>query len=214
MDDSGATAPLREGQTMRTSRMLAAVSAILLTTVTWAGDYDKAVQAFQSADYDTALSIWQPLAEAGDAQSQFQLGHMYANGFGVMMEDASALKWYQMAADQGHGKAQCNLAVMHQNGWGVPQSEEEAMRYYRLAAEQGLVEAMQALGRHYAMDFSEEYDPVKAYKWYSIAAKFGDIDAKTHLDSVAEKMTAEQVADAQSQVEIWAAGHNALLASQ
>ena len=71
---------------------------------------------------------------------------------------------------------------------------------------------MQALGRHYAMDFSEAYDPVEAFKWYSLAALLGDVDAKTHRDSIAERMTAEQVAEANAQVDAWSSGHEALLA--
>lgn len=199
---------------MRKALLVAVIGSFVFVTTAWAGDFEKALKAFQSADYETAMSIWQPLAEAGDAQSQYQLGHMYANGFGVMMDDASALKWYQLAAEQGHPKAQVNLAVMYQNGWGVPQSEEEAMRYYAMAAEQGDTEAMQSLGRHYAMDFSAAYDPVEAYKWYEIAASLGDIDAKTHRDALAERMTAEQIAEADSRVETWSSGHDAMLARQ
>lgn len=198
---------------MHYQKLFAALCALLIATAGWAGDYKTGLKALESGDYETALAEWQPLAEAGDAKSQFQLGRMYANGFGVDMDDALALKWYQSAADQGHAEAQCNLAVMHQNGWGVPQSEEEAIRYYRLAAEQGVAEALQALGRHFGMDFSEDYDPVEAYKWYSIAASFGDIDANARRESIASKMTADQVADAEAQVIEWSKSHESLQAN-
>jgi TPR repeat protein len=164
--------------------------------------------------HDTALAIWQPLAEAGDAESQYGLGMMYGNGFGVAMDDALAIKWYGMAAEQGHADALCNLAVMHQNGWGVPLNEEEAIRLFTLAAEQGAPEAMVALGRFFAMDFSEAYDPVQAYKWFSLAALLDDIDAKVKRENIAEKLTVEQVADGNAMVELWSNSHTGLLAKQ
>jgi len=199
---------------MNISRMSLAICGLILATSAWSGESEKGLAAYNSTEYDTALAIWQPLAEAGDAESQYGLGMMYGNGFGVPMDDALAIKWYGMAAEQNHGGALCNLAVMHQNGWGVPLSEEEAVRLFMLAAEQGVAEAMVALGRHFAMDFSEAYDPVLAYKWFSLAAMLDDIDAKVKRENIAEKLTVEQVADGNSMVELWSNDHTGLLAKQ
>jgi TPR repeat protein len=199
---------------MNVSRVLLAVCGLLLAASVWSGESEKGLLAFNSSEYDTALAIWQPLAGAGDAKSQYGLGMMYGNGFGVAMDDALAIKWYGLAAEQGHAGAQCNLAVMHQNGWGVPLSEEEAVRLYSLAAEQGVAEAMIALGRHFAMDFSESYDPVQAYKWFSLAALMDDIDAASKREVIAGKLTVEQVADGDAMVELWSSGHSGLLAKQ
>ena len=199
---------------MNVSRISLAVCGLLLAGSAWSSDSEKGLAAYNSTEYDAALAIWQPLAEAGDVESQYGLGMMYGNGFGVPMDDALAIKWYGMAAEQGHSGAQCNLAVMHQNGWGVPQSEEEAVRLFELAAEQGVSEAMVALGRHFAMDFGEAYDPVQAYKWFSLAALLDDIDASAKREIIAGKLTAEQVTDGNAMVELWSAGHSGLLAKQ
>ncbi len=149
---------------MRDYRGIAALFALVVASAVWAEDFQKGLDAYNSADYETALAVWQPLAESGDAGSQYGLGMMYGNGFGVMMDDALAIKWYELASGQGHGGALCNLAVMYQNGWGMSPNEEEAVRLYALAAEQGVAEAMTALGRYFSMDFSDAYDPVQAYK--------------------------------------------------
>jgi len=199
---------------MKVCRIVLAVGGLLFAASTWSSDSERGLAAFNSTEYDKAFAIWQPLAEAGDAESQFGLGMMYGNGFGVPMDDALALKWYGLAADQGHANALCNLAVMYQNGWGVPANEDEAMRLYLLAAEQGVLEAMLALGRHYAMDFSEAYDPVESYKWYSLAARYGDIDARSKREQIATKLTVEQVADGNAMVELWADGHSELHAKE
>ncbi len=199
---------------MSVSRISFAVCGLLFVFSAWGEDSQKGLDAYSSGDYETSLAVWQPLAESGDADSQYGLGMMYGNGFGVMMDDALAIKWYGMAAEQGHAGAQCNLAVMHQNGWGVPQNEEEAVRLFTLAAEQGVAEAMIALGRHFAMDFSEAYDPVQAYKWFSLAALLGEIDAAVKRDIIAAKLTVEQVADGNALIDLWSSGHSGLLAKE
>jgi len=199
---------------MRKFQIMTATIALALATAVWGGDSQKGLDAYNSMDYDTALAVWQPLADSGDAGSQYGLGMMYGNGFGVSMDDALALKWYSLAADQGHAGAQCNLAVMYQNGWGVPLNEEEATRYYMLAAEQGIPAAMTALGRHFAMDYSEAYDPVQAYKWFSLAYLLQDMDAGVKRETLAATMTIEQIADGDVLVEGWSIEHTELLANQ
>ena len=193
---------------------LLVAGGLLFAATVWSGDSEKGLLAFNSNEYDTALAIWQPLADAGDAESQYGLGMMYGNGFGVPMDDALALKWYGLAAEQGHSGAMCNLAVMHQNGWGVPPNEEEAVRLYSLAAEQGVAEAMVSLGRHFAMDFSDAYDPLEAYKWFSLAALQDDIDASSKREIIAAKLTAEQIAEGNAMIDAWTSGHTGLLAKQ
>ena len=196
---------------MNVSRVILAVGGLLLAASAWAGESEKGLAAYNSTEYDTALAIWQPLAESGDAESQYGLGMMYGNGFGVPMDDALAIKWYGLAAEQGHADALNNLGIMHQNGWGVPLNEEEAVRLFTLAAEHGVAEAMVALGRHYAMDFAAAYDPVQAYKWFSLAAELGEMDAAAKRDTIAGKMTVEQVADGNTMVDVWS---SSLLAKQ
>ena len=199
---------------MNISRISLAIVGLLFAVFAWSGDVQKGLDAYNSGDYETALTEFQPLADAGDVGGQFGLGQMYGNGFGVMMDDALAIKWYTLAADQGHAQAQNNLAVMHQNGWGVPQSDEEAVKLFARAADQGVAEAMMALGRFYAMDFADDYDPLLSYKWFSLAAKLDTIDASAKRDAIQEKLTAEQVADGNAQIEIWWNGHAEMMATQ
>ena len=62
---------------------------------------------------------------------------MYANGRGVLKDDAEAVRWYRLAADQGDATAKSNLGFMYTNGRGVLKDDAEAMRWYRLAADSG-----------------------------------------------------------------------------
>lgn len=197
------------------ARLVGFILTLLLffAPASWGADFAKGQQAYDSGDYETALAEWQPLAEAGDANGQFGLGLLYANGFGVDLDDAQAIKWYGLAADQGHAQAQCNLAVMHANGWGVPQNDDEAFRWYILAAEQGVVEAQSAVAKMYLRGFGVAQDNVQAHKWFNIASELGDFGAASDRDELTPKMSPEQVAEATSLATTWLEAHPGLLAN-
>ena len=75
---------------------------------------------------------------------------MYANGEGVLKDEAEAVRWYRLAAEQGDAAAQFNLGLMYANGEGVLKDEAEAVRWYRKAVEQGYAGAQLNLGVMYA----------------------------------------------------------------
>ncbi len=52
-------------------------------------------------------------AEQGYAHAQYNLAVSYANGEGVAIDDAKAIKFYELACDQGHTNAQYNLGIIH-----------------------------------------------------------------------------------------------------
>ena len=53
-------------------------------------------------------------AEKGDAQSQYQLGHAFANGsLGVAKDQVEAVKWFRKAAEQNLADAQDYLGVCY-----------------------------------------------------------------------------------------------------
>ena len=101
------------------------------------------------------------------------------------------------AADQGHAEAQFNLGLMYANGDGVAQNYAEAVKWFRKAADQGLAGAQSSLGNLYDNGVGVPEDDVQAYKWWNLAAAQGHKDAKYNKAIVEEKMTREQIADAQ-----------------
>jgi TPR repeat protein len=59
-------------------------------------------------------------AETGDAQAQYDVGYIYANGLnGVIKNTNKAFEWYSKSAEQGNGIAQYRLGYMYSNGQGV-----------------------------------------------------------------------------------------------
>src|SRR5918911_1031109 len=79
-------------------------------------DFAAGLSAYKAKDYATAVKEWLPLAEAGDAPSQFNLGLMYLDGTGVPQNDEKAVEWFRRSADQGYAKAQGNLGALYATG--------------------------------------------------------------------------------------------------
>lgn len=100
-------------------------------------DREAGVKAMGSGDYAAAMTELRPLAEAGDAESQFDVGAMYDNGLGVGQDAVEASRWYMRAARQGDQTAMYNLAVMYEDGVGVGKDLVLAYAYYALAVELG-----------------------------------------------------------------------------
>ena len=66
-----------------------------LTVSARAAQLDDAVAAAHRGEYAVAFQLTSPLAEKGDARAQFNIGYMYANGWGVQRDLAEAAKWYR-----------------------------------------------------------------------------------------------------------------------
>ena len=117
----------------------------LLVQPTAAGQYEDGTAAYHSKDYQTAIKLWKPLAEQGDAKAQYNLGVLDAKGRGVPQNYAKAVKWFYKAAEQGYAKAQYNLGVMYKKGLGVTKDYAQAHMWFHLAAIRGNANAIKSL---------------------------------------------------------------------
>jgi TPR repeat protein len=163
--------------------MIARVAALIVVGLAAPAhaDFYDGLEAYQRGDFAAALREWQPLAAAGNAEAQFQLGRLYAHGEGVARDERLAGEWYRKAAEQGHARAQNNLGVLHQEGRGVERDEREAARWYRLAAEQGRTTAQVNLARLYDEGRGVDEDPAQAALWFRRAADRGHAEAQYRL---------------------------------
>ena len=89
--------------------------------------------AYDRADYKTALAVWLPSAESGDAEAQVNVGEIFERGLGGQPNYAAALHWYQLAAEQGSKRAKFNLGTMYEQGLGVDKNMVLALNWYREA---------------------------------------------------------------------------------
>ena len=111
------------------------------------------------------------------------------------------------AAEQGVARAQYNLGLMYANGRGVPEDDAEAVRWWRLAAEQGYAAAQNNLGDMYENGQGVPEDHVPAYMWYNLAAAQGSEIAQSNKDLLEQRMTREQIAEAQRLSREWLEAH-------
>jgi len=188
-------------------RSTSLVMFLIASAIVMSADLQKGVNAFNEGDYETALTECQPLAEEGNIEAQFCVGRLYANGFGVAMDDALALKWYGLAAAGGHAEAQYNLGVMHANGWGVQMNDVPAAGFYLLAAEQGFAPAQTALGFSFKHGAGVEKSLVKAFTWFDIAAQRGDYSAASERDDLSESMSQDEIMSARQSALQWLEGY-------
>ncbi len=91
--------------------------------------------AYNKGDYATALRLWRPLAEQGNARAENNLGVLYENAKGVPQDIREAVKWYRLAAKQGYAGAQNNLGLIYAIGrGGYPRNPIRAYMWFSLAA--------------------------------------------------------------------------------
>lgn len=169
-----------------------------------AGPYDDGMAAYQRGDYSTALRLWQPLAEQGDAQAQHGLAVLYIAGQGVPQNYVEGVKWFRLAAEQGIINAQGILGGMYARGRGVPQDYAEAVKWYRLAAEQGDALAQFNLGVTYENGQGVPQDYVQAHMWVNLAAATtGWDEAIEARKRIGASMTPQQIDEAQKLAHEW-----------
>ena len=179
------------------------VALVLVAGSALAGPIEDGVAAYLRQDYATALRLWRPLAEAGDARAQYNLGVMYGTGLGVPKDDQQAVFWYRKAAEQGYASAQYNLGVMYREGRGVPKDDQQAVFWYRKAAEQGYAIGQNSLGFMYHEGRGVPKDAQQAYFWLLLASVGGNKIAVANRDTLDRELTAQQRAAAQADARNW-----------
>ena len=82
----------------------------------------------------------------------------------------------------------------------------QALEQWRAAADAGDRRAMLALGRLYLKGLGAPQDYVLAHMWFNLAASRGEMEALKERDTLAAKMTPQQVATAQDRARAWQPG--------
>ena len=133
-----------------------------------ASDVSDAVDSMRAGNYAEAYCVLKPYAESGDPEAQYNIGWMYMNGYGLMMNDQLALEWWQRASDQGYIDATFSLAMLYSQGEGrVKADMDKAVEYYLMAVEDGHEDAnliiRSMLARNDAAIRSRKQDIIRTY---------------------------------------------------
>src|SRR6267143_5163470 len=93
--------------------------------------------AQQTKDDQKPIGEVKAKAEAGDAESEVELGLRYDKGEGVVKDHTEAAKWYRKAAEQNHVDAQFNLGMCYEEADPGTEDWAEVYKWLSLAAMQG-----------------------------------------------------------------------------
>jgi TPR repeat protein len=161
------------------SRVILGSVAILLSVPAAWCDVAAGMQAFRNKDYQKAFHEWKVSADAGQAEAQFDLGLLYAQGLGVQRDLTVAASWYRKSAEQGNAEAEFALGQMYSRGWGVPRDQSDALRWLQMASDPD------SEGPPSDWTVIEGYgmpqDDKQAAYWYQLAAEKGHAEAQYNL---------------------------------
>lgn len=177
---------------MRAKHLVTAAVAVLLSAPASAQSVKAGIEAWQRADYGSAVAIWRPLAQKGDADAEFNLGQAYRMGRGVPIDLGMAKIWFQKAADAGHLDAETTLGLLlFQNG-----DLTGGLKWLRRAAEQGEPRALLVYGTALYNGDGVTQDRLLGYAYVSRAADQGLAPAKDTLAQLDDLLPAADRAKA------------------
>src|SRR6476620_9915568 len=178
---------------MNSKHLVAAVLVALLSAPLSAQTVKAGIDAWQRADYASAVAIWRPLAEQGDADAAFNLGQAYRLGRGVTINLGAAQSWFLRAATSGHVDAQTTLGLLlFQNG-----DQAGGLKWLKQAAEKGEPRALLVYGTALYNGDGVTQDRILGYAYVNRAAAAGLAPAKDTLAQLDQLMP---VADRQKGV--------------
>jgi cell division septation protein DedD len=177
---------------MRAKHLVTVAVVLLLSAPASAQSVKAGIEAWQRADYGSAVAIWRPLAEKGDADAEFNLGQAYRLGRGVPIDLGAAKMWFEKAANAGHLDAETTLGLLlFQNG-----DQVAGLKWLRRAAEEGEPRALLVYGTALYNGDGVTQDRLLGYAYVSRAADQGLAPAKDTLAQLDELLPATDRAKA------------------
>ncbi|OFW82823.1 MAG: hypothetical protein A2018_00250 [Alphaproteobacteria bacterium GWF2_58_20] len=152
-------------------RLLAIAGLVVLLSSPARANFTDGLLAAQRGDYPSAIAAWRPLASAGDAAAQANLGILYEQGLGVEKDMAEAAVWYEKAAQNGNLEAQFHIGMLYAVGQGIPQDYTKAYTWFETAASRGDPRAEYNLGVLLADGLGRLPAPGQAAPWFRKAAE-------------------------------------------
>ncbi len=129
------------------------------------------LQAHRRGDYSAAFACFSPLAEQGDKDALYWLGHMFMFGQGIPVDQPRGTTLLRSAAIKGLGLAQDMLGTILADGVGVERNLTEAVIWFKKAADQGLPEAQYHLALCFEHGRGLDRNAREALRLYRAAAE-------------------------------------------
>ena len=162
---------------------------LIITAQATFADYQSGLDAYNNADYETALKDWKEViatppgkvSPAMYAETNYAIGMLYWMGQYVPVDYAESATWLQKAADLGHAGAQAKLAFLYTRGLGVEQNPETAFDLLSKSAKQGDIDGQYNLGIFYLNGWGTAQNKTMAAQYLAAAAAQGDTEAEAAL---------------------------------
>lgn len=192
-------------------RTLGIVLAMLATVAVCAEEtIENANKALNSKDYETALQIYNTLAQKGNVLAQLTLHSLYRDGNGVPKNPAKAetivtapdaqhalgvyyvtegqvgkgKAWLKKAAYGGNAAAQNNLGRLTKQGVFGEADHNQACQWFQMAAEQGDARGQMRLAWCYFDGEGMPKNDTEAVGWLTMAADQGYPEAEAQLGNI------------------------------
>jgi len=196
-------------------------------------DITLATTAFEKGEYTAAMKEFKVLADDGNPTAQNYLGRIYSEGRGIPKNISEAVKWYRRAARQGNAESQYQLGSFYSSGMVVPMFQAPEQKKTRLIENlasifyldllhlesphmfedvpNDLVLATEtsepaASGRFILMRSKRQREALQnesAYFWLALSAARGYKGAIPQRDTVATKLTPEELVNVQQEIKEW-----------
>ena len=121
---------------MKTAWIIIAMATLAMAAPP-TGDFAAGLAAYNKGDFAEALKQWQPVADGGSRDAQYNVGLLYLDGKGVVRNYEEAVKWFERAADQGQVEAQHDLGALYGSGRGVKRDYVQAYKWMSICAAKG-----------------------------------------------------------------------------
>jgi uncharacterized protein len=169
-------------------RNILIIGALALLATPAVADVKSGIDAYARGDFASAVGAWRPLAIAGDADAQYNLGQAYRLGRGVPVDPQMAESWFKKAADQGHERARNAYGLtLFQNG-----RRQEAIPYIEESAGHGYPQSQYVYATLLFNGDMVEKDWVRSYALMTRAAAGDVAAAKAGLAQLDQYIPADQ----------------------
>ncbi|MCR9213549.1 MAG: sel1 repeat family protein [Proteobacteria bacterium] len=147
------------------------------TALSAESEFEAGWEFYQQGKFSRAIKVWEPLAEEGHAEAQFNLSIMYEQGRGVDVDETRARYWSDKAVESEYPPALHNraLVMLAQKDYGA------AIGLLRKSASGDFPPSQYSLGKIYQAGIGLEEDPTDAFKYIEMAANNGFAKAQYNL---------------------------------
>lgn len=126
----------------------------------------ESIHLYKNKQYKQAIPLLKADANNGNAQAQFYLGKLYADGNILKKDEDEALIWYRKSARQNNGDAQYSIAQAYFYGHlGLEKDRKKAFDLYEKSAKSGNTDSQIKLGLCYYFGEGTPKDYKQSFIW-------------------------------------------------